>query len=413
MDKLLLYRSLFKGREDVYAIHWSKGSKSGYMPAKFYDPYFNRIYKKSTNPTDSEIINYLPLTDDQIQKHLDGRQLIGLYPLLQNNTSWLIVADFDKNSWIEDCRSFMSICSDYNIPAYLERSRSGKGGHVWIFFNQPYPAFKSRIIVLTLLERGGVVSVFDKNSSFDRLFPNQDKLSGKGFGNLIALPLHQPAMELGNSCFIDPETVIPYADQSTFLKDIIRVSTDDLDKIYRLLTNTKNTSVDDFGKLVVKLSNTIEINRGGISTALASFLKDELNFFNAEFIIKKNSGRSTFGTKRYFRFIEESKEYAIIPKGFIRKLLVYCIQNNIDYELDDHRKLLPPANFLFNATLRQYQLPAVDAASKKDIGMIVAPPGSGKTVVGLKIIANKQQPALIIVHRTQLADQWAERIEAF
>ncbi|RZJ76293.1 MAG: type III restriction endonuclease subunit R, partial [Flavobacterium sp.] len=245
------------------------------------------------------------------------------------------------------------------------------------------------------------------------LFPNQDKLSGKGFGNLIALPLHQPAMELGNSCFIDPETVIPYADQSTFLKDIIRVSTDDLDKIYRLLTNTKNTSVDDFGKLVVKLSNTIEINRGGISTALASFLKDELNFFNAEFIIKKNSGRSTFGTKRYFRFIEESKEYAIIPKGFIRKLLVYCIQNNIDYELDDHRKLLPPANFLFNATLRQYQLPAVDAASKKDIGMIVAPPGSGKTVVGLKIIANKQQPALIIVHRTQLADQWAERIEAF
>ncbi len=413
VDKLLLYKSLFKGREDVYAIHWSKGTKSGYMPAKFYDPYFNRIYKKSTNPSDSEIINYLPLTDDQIQKHLDGRQLIGLYPLLQDNTSWLIVADFDKKSWIEDCRSFIAICANFNIPAYLERSRSGKGGHVWIFFNQPYPAFKSRIIVLTLLERAGVVSTFDKNSSFDRLFPNQDKLSGKGFGNLIALPLHHTAMKLGNSCFINPEIVTPYADQWAFLKDVLRVSTDDLDKIYALLTNTKSASTDDAGKLIVKLSNTIQINRSGISTALASFLKDELNFFNAEFIIKKNSGRSTFGTKRYFRFIEEVKEYAIIPKGFIRKLLVYCIQNNVKYELDDHRKLLPPANFSFNASLRRYQLPAVEAASKKDIGIIVAPPGSGKTVVGLKIIANKQQPALIIVHRNQLADQLAERIEAF
>ncbi|MES2653071.1 MAG: DEAD/DEAH box helicase family protein [Bacteroidota bacterium] len=408
-----LFRTLFKGRDDVYAIHWSKGNKSGYMPAKLYDPYFNRIYKKSTNPTDSEVINYLPLTEDQIQRHLDGRQLIGLYPLLEDNTSWLIAADFDKNSWIEDCRNFISICADYNIPAYLERSRSGKGGHVWIFFNQPYLAFKSRIIVLTLLEKAGVVSTFDKNSSFDRLFPNQDKLSGKGFGNLIALPLHQTAMEFGNSCFVDPETVIPYADQWTFLKDIRRVSTDDFDKIYSLLTNTKSAITGDSGKLVIKLSNNIKINRSGINVALASFLKEDLNFFNADFIIKKNSGRSTFGTKRYFRFIEEVKEHAIVPKGFIRKLLVYCIQNNIEYQLDDQRKLLPPANFSFYAFLRAYQLPAVDAASKKDIGIIVAPPGSGKTVVGLKIIADKQQPALIIVHRNQLADQWAERIEAF
>src|SRR6218665_3106154 len=116
-----LYRTLFKGLDDVYAIHWSKGNKSGYMPAKPYDPYFNRIYKKSTNPTHSEVINYLPLTDDQIQRHLEGKHLIGLYPLLQDNTSWLIAADFDKSSWIEDCRKFISICADYNIPAYLER----------------------------------------------------------------------------------------------------------------------------------------------------------------------------------------------------------------------------------------------------------------------------------------------------
>ncbi|WP_371328239.1 DEAD/DEAH box helicase family protein [Pedobacter sp. ok626] len=413
MDNLLLYRSLFKGREDVYAIHWSRGTKSGYMPAKLYDPYISKVYKKSTNPNSSETANYLPLTDDQIQRHLEGRQLTGLYPLLQDNTSWLIAADFDKNSWLEDCRSFITICASYNIPSYLERSRSGKGGHVWIFFNQPYPAFKSRIIVLTLLERAGIVSTFDKNSSFDRLFPNQDKHSGKGFGNLIALPLYKPTLELGNSCFIESETALPYRNQWEFLSSIRRISINDLDQIFLSLTSSKSLNVIEPGKLVIKLSNTIEINRNGISTALASFLKDELNFFNADFIIKKNSGRSTFGTKRYFKFIEEVNEYAIIPKGFIRKLLVYCIKNNIQYQLDDNRKLLTPSVFSFHASLREYQLPAVEVASKKDIGIIVAPPGSGKTVVGLKIIADKQQPALIVVHRNQLADQWAERIEAF
>ncbi|MEJ2901359.1 hypothetical protein WAE58_02915 [Pedobacter panaciterrae] len=288
MDNLLLYRSLFKGREDVYAIHWSKGTKSGYMPAKLYDPYISKVYKKSTNPNNSETANYLPLTDDQIQRHLEGRQLTGLYPLLQDNTSWLIAADFDKKSWLEDCRSFITICASYNIPAYLERSRSGKGGHVWIFFNQPYPAFKSRIIVLTLLERAGIVSTFDKNSSFDRLFPNQDKHSGKGFGNLIALPLYKPTLELGNSCFIESETALPYRNQWEFLSSIRRISINDLDQIFLSLTSSKSLNVIEPGKLVIKLSNTIEINRNGISTALASFLKDELNFFNPDFIIKKN-----------------------------------------------------------------------------------------------------------------------------
>ena len=122
------------------------------------------------------------------------------------------MADFDKNSWLEDCRSFLKVCTDYKIPAYLERSRSGKGGHVWIFFDNAYPAFESRSVILSLLEKSGVISVFDKNSSFDRLFPNQDRLSGKGFGNLIALPFHKTAMEIGNSCFIDPNTDLPYLD---------------------------------------------------------------------------------------------------------------------------------------------------------------------------------------------------------
>jgi len=187
----------------------------------------------------------------------------------------------------------------------------------------------------------------------------------------------------------------------------------ELDHIFFSIVNYKKSDLIGSGTLTISLSNTIEIKSSEMSAALITFLKDELNFFNADFIIKKNSGRSTFGTKRYFKFIEEEDGCLVIPKGFIKKLVMYCRKQNIEYQLNDNRKLLPPVIFSFKASLREYQLPAVLAASQKGIGVIVAPPGSGKTVVGLKIIADKQQPALIVVHRKQLADQWAERIEAF
>lgn len=411
--KIKLYQSLFRGREDIYAVHWTKGNKSGYMPARLYDPYFNRTYKKTTEFVNSEPISYLKLNADQIYRHLDGRQLIGLYPLLLDNCSWLIAADFDKKSWLEDCRNFLKICSDYNIPAYLERSRSGNGGHIWVFFDNTYPAFKSRAIIIVLLEKSGVVSVFDKNSSFDRLFPGQDRLSGKSFGNLIALPFHKTAMDAGNSSFINPDTALPYPDQWQFLENIQRISTAQLDSMFFSLTSLKTEAATESGALNITLSNHIELRSMEISPALSNFLKEELNFFNADFMIRKNSGRSTFGIKRYFRFIEEANGRVIIPKGFARKLVTYCSQHNIPYQLNDQRKLMPPVGFSFHASLRDYQSPAIEAASKKSIGVIVAPPGSGKTLIGLKIIADKQQPALIVVHRKQLADQWAERIEAF
>ncbi|MDZ7743490.1 MAG: hypothetical protein U5Q03_17565 [Bacteroidota bacterium] len=133
--------------------------------------------------------SYLPLTDYQLLRHLSGEQLIGIYPLLKNNTSWFIVADFDKENWTEESVTLIKALKQKGIPTYLERSRSGKGGHVWIFFEKPFPAIKSRKILINILEKTGIFSIFDKQSSFDRLFPNQDYLSGKGLGNLIALPL--------------------------------------------------------------------------------------------------------------------------------------------------------------------------------------------------------------------------------
>lgn len=419
-EKLNLFKSLFNGREDVFAIRWEKGKKSGYMPAYHYDPYMYRLHKmKGGTFKDYKDKSYLPLTDQQLLKHFNGEQLIGIFPLLPDNTSWFIAADFDKDKWADECRTFINICKEHGIPSYLERSRSGKGGHVWIFFDKPYPAIRSRKILITLLEQAGIFSVVDKTSSFDRLFPNQDFHSGKGLGNLIALPIYKPTLEEGNSCFID-EQLNPYQDQWNFLSSIQRVPITHLDNIHNSLQPdnvSASPSIDPIAigseKLHIQLNNAVHLNRSGMTPGLINFLKEELNFVNSEYFIKKKSGRNTWGTERYFCFIEETEKEVIIPRGFIGKLIRYCGQQNIDFEFQDERKKHAPILFKTNFSLRLHQKSAIEATSRKEFGVITAPPGSGKTVIGLKAIAEKQQPALIIVHRKQLLEQWVERIQAF
>jgi len=415
-ENIQLFRSLFKGREDVFAIRWEKANKSGYMPAMFYDPYRLRAHKMNGGTfQDFSEKSYLKLDEEQIQKHLDGYHQIGVYPLLQDNTTWFLAADFDKQNWQNEAIAFLNACKKINIPVYLERSRSGNGGHVWIFFDKPYPAVRSRKIFISFLEQSGAFSMFDKSSSFDRLFPNQDFLSGKGFGNLIALPLYKPTFEKGNSCFIDTITFEPINNQWDYLRNIQKVSTDYLNEIYSGLSSVTQTQIpkDKGDKLSIRLNNKIRLSRNRLPSLLINFLKEELNFANTEFFIKKKSGRNTFETPRFFKMVEETEGEVIIPRGFIGKLLRFCKEAQINYDFLDDRKLKPLTTFVFSATLRKHQHQAIEAVSKKDFGVIVAPPGAGKTVVGLKIIAEKKQTALIIVHRKQLLEQWTERIEAF
>ncbi len=165
--------------------------------------------------------------------------------------------------------------------------------------------------------------------------------------------------------------------------------------------------------MYIKLNNTVHLNRSGITSELINFLKKELYFANSEYFIKKKTGRNTWGIERYFRFIEETEHEVIVPRGFIGRLIRYCKQQNIDFEFHDERKKHIPIAFTTNFSLRLHQKSAMKATSRKEFGVISAPPGSGKTVIGLKIIAEKQQPALIIVHRKQLLEQWVERIQAF
>ncbi len=415
-NQIQIFKSVFKGREDVFAVRWEKGNKSGYMPAYHYDPYMYRAHKMKggTFQTYNDK-TYLKLTDQEIVKHLNGEQLIGVYPLLQDNASYFLAADFDEADWLNDAKKFLKACDERNIPAYLERSRSGKGGHVWVFFEQPYPAIRSRKVFISILEQSGAFSVFDKGSSFDRLFPNQDFLSGKGLGNLIALPLFKKTLEQGNSCFINPETKQPFSNQFEFLKSLRKISTSELDRHYHSLKTTSDSTFRNTGdgKLKIALNNQVHVSREGLTTLLINFLKEELNFTNSQFIIKKKIGKNTFGTERYFKFVEETENEVIIPRGFIGKLIRFCRESKIEHDFIDERKKHKPVPFLFNAQLREYQQAVIESISKKDLGVIVAPPGSGKTIVALKIIADKQQPALIIVHRKQLVEQWIERIETF
>lgn len=415
-NQIQLFKSVFRGREDAFAIRWEKADKSGYMPAYHFDPYRYRAHKMKggtfQNYTDK---TYLRLTDDEIAKHLNGEQHIGIYPLLSDNTTWFLAADFDKDNWVNDSRKFLKVCNEKGIPAYMERSRSGKGGHVWIFFEQPYLAIRSRKIFISILEQSSAFSIFDKGSSFDRLFPNQDYLSGKGLGNLIALPLFKKTFEQGNSCFLDAETLQPIKEQFEFLKNIKRVSISELDKLYQSVsTSTISTHPKaSNGKLAISLSNEARISREGMTTPLINFLKEELNFASTEFIIKKKIGKNTFGTERYFKFVEETENEVFIPRGFIGKLIRFCRENKIEHDFIDERKKQKSNPYLFNAQLRDHQQTVVESIAKKDLGVIVAPPGSGKTIVALKIISDKQQPALILVHRKQLVEQWSERVETF
>jgi superfamily II DNA or RNA helicase len=425
-DQIALFQSLFKGREDAFAIRWEKDGKSGYMPA--YDLNWDEFAKhKARGGTlkDFPDKRFSKLTQQRIFNHLTGKEVIGLYPLLADNTSWFIAADFDENlsnkkSWVDECRTFLRHCEKLSIPAYLERSRSGKGGHAWIFFDRNYPAYKSRKIVLHILESAGILSPFDKNSNYDRLFPNQDSHSGKGLGNLIALPLQAKALENNNTGFIDPVSLQPFNEQWDYLKEIKRGNADHLDKIFETISSPviaeglpPGTSASNQPEIQIRLGNQIEISRNLIPQELIIFLRDNLNFVNSDYIIKKKLGRNTFGTEPYFKMLQERDGSVWLPRGFIGKLLRFCKEKNISYQLTDERRKHTGIDFSFKATLHDYQQHAVETTNKKEMGVIVAPSGSGKTIIGLSIVANKKQPALIIVHRKQLFDQWIERIQSF
>lgn len=401
-EKIHLFTSLFKGRADVFARRWEKWGTdiSGYSPAY----------------ADKEKQKYLPISDYFIEQHLRGNIVIGLYPLLDDNTSWFVVADFDGENWLAGAKNFLSKCVEYNLRGYIERSRSGEGGHVWFFFDQPYPAHKSRKIFLHLIKESGGIDEFDKEDSFDRLFPNQDYHSGKGLGNLIALPLQGGSVRLNNSIFLDPNNgFLPLEGQWNFLNTVEHILQSQLDKSFDKITGEKSISNEKYDNknLTLTVSSYISIPKQAVSKPLTTFLTEKLNFFNSDYLIRRNMGLSVYKIEKYFKAIAKDDNNILIPRGFLSTLTEYLNDQGIDFTLQENLNSLASFKPESKFNLFDYQKEALDYFDNQDHGILVAPPGSGKTIMGLAIIAKKSQPALIITHRKQIYNQWLERIEAF
>ena len=409
--------SLFRGRADVYARHWEKDGRSGYSPAyEFNWDEFMAHKRRGGSMKDFENKKPIPLTKEIIKKHLFGQHVVGIYPILPDNTSYFIAADFDGENWLTDSIAFIAACTEVGLTAYLERSRSGNGGHVWIFFAESYPCYKSRQVAHEIIRKAFHVSEFEKEVSFDRLFPNQDTLTGAGFGNLIALPFQGRSVINGNAVFIDPETEKPIPDQWQFLSTVKRHTTAELDSVHQLLFSDAGApaiNISAGGGLGILVSNQIELRRSELTPGLIHFLKEELNFLNTEYLTKRRLGKSIYKVQKYFKLIDESGDTISLPRGFLYALTGFLKENNTAYTVQLDTAHFEQVDYKSQIELTPVQVPIVQLAALNDQGVIVAPSGSGKTIIGLELIARRQLPALILVHRKQLLDQWIERIQTF
>ena len=414
-EQIGLYKLLFQGRDDVYARRWEKDTKSGWSPAYAFDwDEFNAHRAHGGTIKDFKNKTLIPYTDAVVRNHLEGKETIGIYPILSDNTSYFIVADFDETSWKEDARNLLDTCTENGLSAYAEISRGGNGAHVWVFFAEAYPCWQSRQIMLTLITKTSLHSEFKKEDSFDRLFPNQDTTSDSGFGNLIGAPLQGQRITEKCTMFYDTKSDDFYADQWEFLKTIHRHSVSELDRAYEKICRATIAPdvIDSVSGIQILIEGNIILKRNELPKPVINFIKEELNVFNKEYGMKKHLGKSTFNTERYFNLIEEVGTKVILPRGFLSQLTEFLNGNNITYTLTQTKHEFDDVSFSNSIELKTGQKSMV-AQVKSPNGILVAPPGSGKTIMALEIIARLKLPAIILVHRNQLLEQWVERIEQF
>ncbi len=441
-EKIALFRSLFTGREDVYPRLWTskKTGNIGYSPV-CDNEWINGICgKPAVKCGDCDNRRFSLLTDDVIHKHLDGKITTGVYPMLQDETCYFLAIDFDKQTWMDDVKVFMATCKHNNIPASLERSRSGNGGHIWIFFSEPVPAMLARqmgsfLITETMANRHEL-----DMKSYDRLFPNQDTMPKGGFGNLIALPFQKIPMERGNSVFIN-ENLIPYPDQWAYLSKVRRLSFDRVKSFVKKAIETKDImgisvgQVDEdfkpwekslsnnqkFEKLSCKLpseipmvlANRIYIKKDGLPSQLLNKIKRLAAFQNPEFYKKQSMRLSTALTPRVICCAEIINDYMTISRGCLKELAELCSVNNISLNIQDKRFDGDKAKFNFHGKLTEDQDKAYKKLLEHETGVFVAPPGIGKTVVGIRLAAARGVNTLVLVHRKPLLEQWRTQIASF
>lgn len=437
-QKVALFRRLFRGRTDVYPTRWkSAKGRSGYSPACGNEWKPGLCNKPKVKCADCDNRLFLPVTDQVIYDHLSGKHVVGVYPLLEDDTCYFLAVDFDKSDWKEDSRAFIQSCFELDIPASLEISRSGKGAHVWIFFSHPVPAREARQLGAALISYTCDKTRQLSLASYDRFFPNQDIMPKGGFGNLIALPLQKQPRESGFSVFVDHD-LTPYPDQWQYLSSLKPMSATELETALLRASDGKHpldvaflSEENDhkpwqrpltaqnqiFGDLPEELSlvvaNQIFIAKNDLPQALANRLIRIAAFQNPEFYKAQAMRLPVWDKARIIGCAENFTHHIGLPSGCLESVLELLAQNNIQAIIQDERVSGKKIKTKFTGTLRNDQKTAVRNMMKHDMGVLCAPTAFGKTVTAAAMISRRKVSTLILVHRTELLTQWKERMSTF
>lgn len=436
-DSVKIFMNYFKGRNDVYpylSIDKNNPNIKYYIPActnEWKNGVCNKTMGKKCKTC--QYRENKPISKETIYKHMYGNYPIGIYPLLENDTCFFLSLDFDDKDSKKDIKSdvlaFASVCEKYEVPIAIERSRSGNGIHIWMFFDTNIKAITARKLGSLLLSKTMEISNISI-SSFDRMFPNQDTLPKGGYGNLIALPFQNEPSKYGNTLFIDRNFIL-IKNQMQYLSSIHKLTEIEVfEKIKQLSNETIDISheiIDMQNEVKVKSKNNIDypksikvilkdmvyIDKANLDGVVKNSFRRLATFANPEFYKKQKLRMSVYNVPMVIDCSKEDEKYLNLPRGTYDYLESLCNVNNIEIISKDERFVGNKIEVKFNGSLKEEQQIAIDHMLKYDNGILCAPTGFGKTVIGCKLIEERKVNTLILVNKIQLLNQWKDRIKEF